>query len=82
MTPLTEEQMIEVRTEMVPSKDTAPVRFMEDGCACNVVTGEKCSRGCNVIYQMVYWNFARGTAKKIASWTGTKPIFEDTGGER
>ncbi len=53
-----------------------PVRFIHDGCAVNIITGDRNSKGCNVMYQKVYWNFPKEVAKEIALLTGTKPVFD------
>lgn len=57
-------------------KNGHPVRFMHEGCSVNIETGIKCARGCNVIHQLVYWNFTKETAKKIATLTETKTVFD------
>jgi hypothetical protein len=46
-----------------------------DGQAVKLETGELASKGSNVMYHPVYWNFTRTTAKKIAEWTRTKVVF-------
>lgn len=60
---LTAAQCAEVRAELV--KQGAPVRFMVNGRALNIITGELQPRGINVIYQVCYWNFARDTACEV-----------------
>jgi hypothetical protein len=72
---LTETQIAEVRSEMV--KDGTPVRFQINGQTLNLTTGELQPKGINVLYQLVYWNFTKETSKKIAEWTGSKPVFSD-----
>lgn len=70
---LTEEQINEVRKEM--TRDGVPVRFLRDGRAMYIESGEKTSKGCNIIYQPIYWNFTKETAKKIARWLGARAVF-------
>jgi hypothetical protein len=72
---LTPEQIEEVKREMIPNG--VPVRFLINGCATNIVTGEQSPKGTNVIHHVVYWAFTRETAKKIADWIGAKPVFSD-----
>lgn len=72
---LTEAQIAEVKSEMV--KNGTPVRFQINGQTLNLTTGELQPRGINVLYQLVYWNFTKETAKKIAGWTNSKPVFSD-----
>lgn len=70
---LTPEQVKEIQGEMV--RDGVPVRFMKGGESMDIVTGKTTPKGTNVMYQMVYWNFTKDTAKKIAGWLGVKPVF-------
>ncbi len=72
---LTEKQIAQVQKEMKPWRDATPVRFLKDGQAVKLETGEMASKGSNVMYHPVYWNFTRVTAKKIAEWTKTKVVF-------
>jgi hypothetical protein len=72
---LTDEQIAEVKAEQVPAEQAVPVRFLAGGQALNIVTGETTPRGTNVIYQTVYWNFTRETAKKIARWLSVRAVF-------
>jgi hypothetical protein len=72
---LTPAQIDEVKKELV--KDGHPVRFLYNGQALNIETGEVCSKGCNIFYQIVYWNFTKETAKKIAGWLGVKAVFDE-----
>ena len=74
---LTEEQIQEVRGEMVPADNTKPVRFLIGGQALWITSGERCSRGSNVLYHPVYWNFSHDTALKIAGWLGANAVFSD-----
>ena len=55
--PLTEEQ-IEVLNNSTGEKITA-ARYLHNGGAVNILTGETCKRGVNVIYHPVYWDFPR-----------------------
>ncbi len=72
---LTEKQIKAVQAEMKPWRDATPVRFLKDGQAVKLETGEMASKGSNVMYHPVYWNFTRQTARKIAVWTGTNAVF-------
>lgn len=72
---LTENQILEVQKEMKPWRDATPVRFLKAGRAVKLETGEMASKGSNVMYHPVYWNFDRQTARKIAVWTGTNAVF-------
>ena len=70
---LTPEQLKEIKGELV--KNGVPVRFMRGGGSLNIVTGEATKRGTNVMHQIVYWNFTKETAKKVAAWLGVKAVF-------
>lgn len=72
---LTEDQIKELQAEMVGWREATPVRFLMDGRAVKLETGELASKGSNVMYHPVYWNFTRNTAKKVAEWTKTKVVF-------
>jgi hypothetical protein len=72
---LTPDQMKKVQGEMKPWRDATPVRFLKDGRAVKLETGEMASKGSNVLYHPVYWNFDRQTARKIAVWTDTNAVF-------
>lgn len=72
---LTKEQIGEIKDEITPCG--RPVRFMFQGRSLNIVTGELCKKGINIMYQIVYWNFEEETSKKIASWLGVKAVFSD-----
>lgn len=71
---LTKDQAIEIKGEMVQTGGI-PVRFLVGGQAINIVTGEAASKGSNIMYQPVYWNFTKATSKKIAKWLGAKAVF-------
>lgn len=75
MRTLTQTEREEICKKLV--KNGVPVRFQEDGQTVDIVTGEKNSKGCNIMYQRVYWNFTRETAKEVATLTGTKPVFSE-----
>lgn len=70
---LTKEQIAEVKQELV-SKGV-PVRFLRGGRAVLIESGQEASKGMNVIYQPVYWNFTKETAKKIGEWLGARAVF-------
>jgi len=75
MIPLTKEQLDEIRPKMI--KNGVPVRFMYQGQACNITTGEMQKKHINVIYQLHYWHFDKDTSKTIAKLTNTIPIFSE-----
>lgn len=75
MTILTQEQTDLIKSRMVPMGEGVPVRFLEDGCAVSISTGQKCRKGSNVIHHPVYWTFTKELAKEIAAMTGTKPVW-------
>jgi hypothetical protein len=75
MPKLSKSQIDEVKAEQVPNG--VPVRFMHNGCSLIITTGETTSKGCNVMYQQVYWNFTKETSKKIAKWLGVKAVFSE-----
>lgn len=70
---LSESQLEEVRSELI--QEGVPVRFLVDGQNLNVITGELMAKGVNIINQLVYWNFTRPTARKVAVWLGCKAVF-------
>lgn len=72
---LTKSQIDEVAGELV--QNGVPVRFMHNGCSLNISTGETTSKGCNVMYQQVYWKFTKETSKKIAKWLKVKAVFSE-----
>jgi len=71
---LTSDQIAEVKGEMV--KSGVPVRFMKGGGSLNIETGKTTPKGTNVMHQIVYWNFSKETAKKIADWLGARASFD------
>ncbi len=73
---LTPAQIDEIKGEMVNSG--VPVRFMKGGGSLNIETGQTTPRGANVMHQIVYWNFTKETAKKIADWLGARASFDKT----
>ena len=73
----TPEQAAAIRSAMVPAKETLPVRFLKEGRAMELETGTLSSKGSNVMYHPVYWNFTPKTAAQIAKWTGTKALFSE-----
>ena len=75
MRPLTPNQLKHFESQLVPSAQTKAVRFLAQGRAANVVTGELSARGSNIMYHTVYWNLPHATALKIAKATNTRAIF-------
>jgi len=71
---LNDEQFHEVMAERVA--DGVPVRFLLNGGAVNIDTGEQHKRGTNVIYHPVYWIFTKETSRKIARMLGVKAVFD------
>jgi len=76
MTPLTKEQKAYILERLVPADDTVPVRFFEDGCCVDLISGIPHKKGCNVMYHSVYWQFTRELALSVAKMTNTKPFFD------
>lgn len=72
---LTPGQAKELHGEMV--KNGVPVRFLIGGQAIDIVSGKAASKGSNIMYHPVYWNFSKETAKKIAKWLGAKAVFSE-----
>jgi len=72
---LTDEQKAELKTEMVSTG--TPVRFLRNGQAVNICTGDLSPKGINVMHQPVYWCFPKATAKKIARWLRCKAVFSE-----
>lgn len=72
---LTAERIAHYKSQMVP-KGT-PVRFLKNGQAMNIVTGELASKGSNVIYHVHYWNFTKETSNAIAAELGVKAVFSE-----
>ncbi len=73
MTKLTAQQTAEIKSEMIDHG--TPVRFLKNGQAMQIGTGQLCSRGTNVIHHPFYWNFTRETVKKICDWLGVKAVW-------
>jgi hypothetical protein len=77
-TKLNDDQIAVVRGEIVPADSPGrPVRFLLDGQALNIITGELCAKSTNVMYHPVYWYFTKETAEKIAEWLNVKAVFSD-----
>lgn len=73
--PLTPEQIAEIRAEMVPQG--IPVRFQQAGRTLDISTGHLQPKGINVIHQIHYWKFTKETSLKIAQWLGAKAVFAE-----
>jgi len=71
---LTTEQIAELKKEVI--KEGHPVRFLHNGQAIDITTGEAAGKNTNILYHPVYWNFTKETSKKIAQWLGVKPVFD------
>lgn len=71
---ITPKQAAEIKKELV--QEGHPVRFLYNGQALDIIRGELASKGSNVIYHPVYFNFTKATSKKIATWLGVKPVFD------
>ena len=72
---LSKEQIDVLKKETV--KNGVPVRFLVGGAAIDIITGETFKKGMNVMYQPVYWNFTKETAKKVAEMLGAKAVFSE-----
>lgn len=70
---LTVAQVEAIRKDLI--QQGTPVRFLYHGQNLNIATGDLMPRGTNVMHQIVYWNFTRETAKKVAKWLGAKAVF-------
>jgi hypothetical protein len=53
------------------------VRFQHHGQTLSIHSGHLQPRGINVIHQNVYWNFTKGTAKKIAAALNVNAVFSE-----
>lgn len=73
MRKISQEEIEEIRKELVDSG--IPVRFLHNGSAVNIISGEIMPKNTNVMYHPVYWNFSKETSVKIAKWLGLKPCF-------
>jgi hypothetical protein len=71
---LTDEQVDKYVAQMV--KNGVPVRFLYNGQALSIQSGELAPKGSNVMYHPVYWNFTRETAKEIAEDLGVRAVFD------
>lgn len=56
---------------------TKHCRFFHNGQCVNVISGEKHSKGCNVMYHTVYWDVNVKVAKELAKELGLKVYFSD-----
>ncbi len=75
---LTQEQVMELKGEMVSAKEAQIVRFLYNGQNLNLITGELMSKGVNVMNQVVYWNFNKATIDKILKYLpGVKAVFSE-----
>ena len=57
--------------------NSVPCRFLYNGQAMDISTGDLCSKGSNVIYHPVYWDFDKPTAKELATELGVKVVFSE-----
>ena len=71
---LSDEQLEEIDKETIDNG--IPVRFLQDGCAVDIINGTKYPRGTNVLYHPVYWHFSKETSIKIGKWLSLKPVFD------
>jgi hypothetical protein len=71
---LTPQQIAKYRDRMRDGNDPQIriCRFLYNGQALNIQTGELASRGSNVIYHQHYWRWDKETAKEIAKDLGEK----------
>lgn len=74
MPKLNQDQINEIKSELT-NEGNVPVRFMYRGQSLQITTGELCPKGINIMNQIVYWNFTKETAKKIANWLDCKAVF-------
>lgn len=74
--PTLTDSQIEKYKGMMVSKGI-PVRFLHNGQALDIISGELFSKGSNVIYHPMYWKFTKETAQEIADELGVKAVFSD-----
>jgi mannitol-1-phosphate/altronate dehydrogenase len=72
---LTTKQIEEIKQEVVD--EGSPVRFLVNGQALEILSGDLLPKHTNIMYHPVYWNFTKETSKKIAKWLNAKPVFCD-----
>jgi hypothetical protein len=72
---LTDEQVKHFKSLMIPNGQ--PVRFMYEGCALNIISGQMQKKSINIIYQRCYWNFSHDTSLEIAKVLGVKAVFSE-----
>lgn len=70
---LTDKQLAQVEAEMIV--DGMTVRFLRNGRALNIETGESSPGYVEPRKQKFYYNFSRETAQKIAKWLGARAVF-------
>jgi len=75
MKTLSKDDMEKLITPELMKEKSVPVRFMENGFACNITTGAK-MKG-NVMNQPVYWLFPKTLSLRIAKATETKAVFSE-----
>lgn len=71
---LTKEQVAEIRGLYKEGDQAAPCRFTLNGCGYDPFNGTLCSRGCNVLYQPVFWQITEEQGKRIAELTGANRV--------
>ena len=57
--------------------DGIPCRFLYNGQAMNITSGALASKGSNIMYHPVYWNFTKEVAQEIADTLGVKVVFSE-----
>jgi len=56
-------------------KNGTPARFFHNGQSICINTGEKASKGCNVMYQYVIWTLPRDVARELSKDLGLTVYF-------
>jgi len=71
------EEIDALKSELVPAENATPVRFLHHGQNLTIQSGRLMPKGVNVIHQIVYWNFTRETATRIAKALNVSPVFSE-----
>jgi len=74
--PLSEEDLELCRQAQIT--EGVPVRFLHQGAATDIVTGQIQDPKTPEPFHIRYWNFDKTTAQRIAEITGTTPVFDES----
>ena len=64
--PLNEEQLKKLRL-VKKEKNTTPFRILANGQSVNICTGGLSSKGSNIMYHPVYWDYPLNFIKQVVS---------------